>query len=260
MEFAFEKSRFDLEQKGSILVARTRFPESVRMKFIEIFGEKGLKLEDDEDNGESRFIIEDLNLENRSDLEIDLRFLSYHPNLPTENIVSRLNNYIPQNDSQTEALSLAIKLIGYKGSRAAGLYLYGVAGVGKTHIAVAIAKELFQRGYHPHFLNEFNSLDYEKELVFPDKLDIDAQDFWILDDLNTHTLSPGRVYRKLVPLLHDRGGRIIVTANIPYEGYQKQILKDDPANAARFADRTRALFKVLNLTGESYRPDSAWFN
>ena len=42
---------------------------------------------------------------------------------------------------------------------------------------------------------------------------------WIIDDMNSGYGISSRLYKKVILNIHDRGGRVFVTSNKPYEEY-----------------------------------------
>ena len=101
-----------------------------------------------------------------------------NPSLPLENLCSRLDNYVPKNDSQEDLLRYAMALVNVDVTgRAAGIFISGEPGVGKTHVAVGITKELMNMGQEAYYLDASN-IDYELiKKQGPDQA-------WVLDDLN----------------------------------------------------------------------------
>jgi DNA replication protein DnaC len=67
------------------------------------------------------------------------------------------SNYKPQNNTQKEALRLAMSLTMEFPAVERGLVLMGTVGVGKTHLAVSILKGLTERGFNCLFY-EFGTL------------------------------------------------------------------------------------------------------
>jgi len=67
------------------------------------------------------------------------------------------SNYKPQNNTQKEALRMAMSLTMDFPAVDRGLLLMGTVGVGKTHLAVSILKGLTERGFNCLFY-EFGSL------------------------------------------------------------------------------------------------------
>jgi DNA replication protein DnaC len=107
------------------------------------------------------------------------------------------NNYKPMNDSQEKALKSAKKFSADYPSVSGGIFFQGPAGVGKTHLSIAIIKELIER-------KGVDALFYDvRDLIseIQSKINIDAEgynkilervynvDVLILDDIGAHRIS-----------------------------------------------------------------------
>ena len=127
----------------------------------------------------TRLDLRELSPEDQERAALDVSFYSQNPHLPLENLCSKLNNYDPKNDSQRELLEYAGKLAEFPDlSKPAGIWAHGQAGVGKSHIAVALTKEFMRRGYQPNFV-QFGA---NNKLMTPN---LAPQQVWILDDFNS---------------------------------------------------------------------------
>jgi DNA replication protein DnaC len=83
---------------------------------------------------------------------------------------------------------------------------------------------------------------------------------WVLDDMNSGYGISSRLFKQVVLNIHDRGGRLFVTSNKPYDQLMRELfVGDSEANRIRYEDRTKGMFKILHVTGESYRQDTAWY-
>ena len=74
------------------------------------------------------------------------------------------------------------------------LYLHGYAGLGKTHLALSIAREVLEKGYNVVYVssqNAFNAIEKERFGAEGHTMDtLQAADLLILDDLGTEYISP----------------------------------------------------------------------
>ncbi len=198
--------------------------------------------------------IKNLNEDQRNTLKNDLDFLKANPELPLENIFCTLENYAPQNESQKTALEAAKRLIEVKPKQGAGLYLEGSMGLGKTHLAVAVAKEFFRRGLRVLYLNsnQSNIGAFDKDTSWLNQYDV-----FILDDFNEgyhpYTRNP---FTKIVYKVHSKGGKLFVTTNSTYEKFIEEAIESK--DRGRYRDRTKSMFKILRLDGESFRKDAGW--
>jgi DNA replication protein DnaC len=200
--------------------------------------------------------LSDLSEKDAGKVSLDITFYLENPNLPLENLCSHLDNYHPRNESQEELLKYAHMILAIDDpSVTAGLWVYGEPGVGKSHIAVALAKQLMARNMETYF--RFGEKLSRTELLGNNQT-------WVIDDLNKGNDYQGRVFTKIILNAHNVGGRIFVTSNKRYEDIMGEIfpnfLPSTKADKARYEDRTKRIFKILELTGESQREEHAWYN
>ncbi|MBC8124619.1 MAG: ATP-binding protein [Candidatus Kapabacteria bacterium] len=190
-----------------------------------------------------------------SNLKLDLEFYDKNPSVPLENICSHLHQYIPQNESQEELLKYANILVGLDDdSTGAGIYMWGDAGIGKSHLSVALSKIFMARGLYPIFMSA-------DAYSFDTRLDMQPGQVWIIDDMNSGYGIASRLFKKVVLHTHDKGGRIFVTSNKPYDQLMHEaFVGDGEANRMRYDDRTKGMFKILHVTGMSHRQEHTWYN
>ncbi len=187
-------------------------------------------------------------------LHLDLEFYSRNQQLPLENLCAHLENYQPKNSSQEELLHFAQRLIDFEDdSVGAGLYMYGEAGIGKSHIAIAVSKQFMQRGLEPNFM-------VADRYTLGSELNLQPGQVWVIDDMNSGFHLSSRMFKQVVLNAHDRGGRVFVTSNKNYEELMSEMfVGDSKANRVRYDDRTKGMFKILHVTGDSYRQAHAWY-
>lgn len=187
-------------------------------------------------------------------LEIDIEFKLRNPNLPLENLCCNFSNYIPKTPSQEALLDYAQKLTNLELTEgSAGLFIYGDPGIGKTHIAVSITKELMSQRQEAHYVNssKINRTAIERELG--------SNQAWILDDLNSPYSAAMDIFKKMVLNAHNNGGRIVVTSNTTYDELMEHGFVTDQNEKQRFMDRIQGMFGVLEVKGKSKREKPAWF-
>lgn len=203
------------------------------------------------------FVVSGLTEPRRQSLRSDLDFFYLNPQLPLENICNNFWNYEAKNETQAELLQSAQDLIKFQDpSHAAGLFIYGEAGIGKTHIAVATTKELMKAGQEVYYLSVPN-FHYGELHRFKDSLN--ANQVCIIDDLNSPYGMGMDLFRAVVANAHDRGGRVFITGNTSYEQLMTFGFVGMQEERPRFIDRTKGMFKVLEVTGESSRVPDVWY-
>jgi DNA replication protein DnaC len=137
-----------------------------------------------------------------------------------------------------------------------GLYLYGNCGTGKTHLVVAIARELVLLGKQVIFTG-VPSLCYDIKKTFQNdslKTELDAVkaytscDYLVLDDLGTE--KPTEWVRKTLGyIIYERDNRLkptIITSNLSLDDIAKHV---DP----RMASRINGMGPVLRFHGPDWR-------
>ncbi len=200
--------------------------------------------------------LKEMSPEDQERVHLDVAFYLQNPHLPLENLCSRLDNYDPKNDSQQQLLDYAGKLVTFQDlSKPAGIWAHGEAGVGKSHISVALAKEFMRRGYYnPNFV-QFGA---NNRLMTPN---LTPQQVWILDDFNSPYGIDRDMFIRVSLNAHNTSGRMFVTSNMDYDAFMEKLhgLIGD-ANAKRYFDRIKRTFKVINVVGESNRQQTAWYN
>ena len=181
---------------------------------------------------------------------LDLKFYFMNPNLPLENLCSRLDNYNPTTDSQKELLDYAQRLLSLDRTATAGLFMWGDPGVGKTHMTVALTKEFLSREQDAYFLSS-------ETCNLP--VHLGPRQVWICDDLNSpYSLYMDR-FKEIVLNAHNKGGRVFVTSNASYDSLMERAFSLRPDEKTRYIDRTKQMFKVLHITGSSRREQTAWY-
>lgn len=187
-------------------------------------------------------------------IRLDLLFYDRNPTLPLENLCSNLHNYIPKNDSQQEMLYYAEKLITFQDdSVGAGLYIYGEAGIGKSHVSVGVSKQFMKRGLQSNF-------QFADRFTLSTSTNLQPGQVWIIDDMNSGYHLSSRLFKQVVLNAHERGGRVFVTSNKDYDELMTEMfVGDSKANRVRYEDRTKGMFKILHVVGNSHRQANAWY-
>jgi hypothetical protein len=161
------------------------------------------------------FDVQKLEPDRLDDLIIDLKYYTLHPNIPLENLCCRFNNYIPSTELQKKMMQVASDVFyNYISKKTSGFFFEGKPGIGKTHLSIALAKQLFSVGIETYFITP------ETTASFPALLK--PKQFFIFDDLNSgHGHSFSELYKKAVLHVHKHGGGVFVTSNSIFEKITK---------------------------------------
>ncbi|UBV34090.1 ATP-binding protein [Staphylococcus xylosus] len=171
-----------------------------------------------------------------------------------------VNNYQPQNKSQTDAKQTAIEYVKtFSTGKPKSLIMQGSYGAGKSHLAYAIAKAVKAQGYSVAFMHipmlmdrikatyNKNAVETTDELV---KL-LSNVDLLVLDDIgveNTeHTLN------KLFSIVDNRVGKNnIFTTNFSDKELNQNM------NWQRINSRMKHNSRQVRVLGDDYRERDAW--
>lgn len=134
------------------------------------------------------------------------------------------------------------------------LYLCGYAGLGKTHLALSIARTVLEQGYDVVYVSAQDAFDNVERERFGDAdggtlQTLQSADLLILDDLGTEYISP-YVSACLYSLINTRSNRSMPTI------YTSNILKDADLRrryTEKIASRLLGACEVLSFCGEDIR-------
>jgi len=182
----------------------------------------------------------------------DFEFTLAH-NIPAENTASRLETYNPKNASQADLLHKA-SFISRANGRPMGLFALGDPGVGKSHVAIGLAKTLEANGQTSRYIHVPSV-----GLTLPGG-EIKPDETLILDDLNQPYGWGLMHFAKIITAMHHHGsGRLFITSNISPADYNKFAAAlaggsnvDNP-DVRRIGDRVGAAIRVVSIVGDSYR-------
>ena len=141
------------------------------------------------------------------------------------------------------------------------LLAFGMPGRGKSHLVCAIGHELVDRGYRVLFLPAYKLvqrlLAAKRDLALEAAMrKLDRYDAVIIDDIG-YTQQDREEMEVLFNFLAERYERrsVLITSNLVFSQWDR-IFKDAMTTAAAI-DRLVHHSVILELTGESYRSDSA---
>lgn len=184
-------------------------------------------------------------------INLDLKFYFKNPELPLENLCSRIDNFETRTESHKDLLKYAKHLLSLDKTATAGLFIYGNPGVGKSHMAVALAKRMMLMNQEAYFLSGENYRLSAK---------LGPNQVWILDDLNSPYGMYMSAFKEIVLNAHNKGGRVFVTSNTPYQKLMDHAFVADPEDELRYMDRTKNMFEILKIGGNSKREEKSWIN
>lgn len=232
----------------SIKLQRTPY---VTDAMLQVLGQHYSGLQIRQNKSDIELITERLAEDESANLNLDIQFFLENPDLPLENLCSRVDNYFPNNPSQEELLRYARALVNLQEPyTSAGLFIYGEPGVGKTHVAVGVTKEIMRRGLNSNYMRA-DDVRFPKHRLTPGQV-------WIIDDLNSPYGSGMEAFKRIVLNAHEFGGRVLATSNTTYDYLMERGFATDPGERKRYMDRTKGMFKFLHVEGKSHREESVW--
>ena len=150
--------------------------------------------------------------EKLNDLIIDLQFLFSHPDMAVENICCRFNNFEARTPLQQQMFAQVKSAAQAPDLKAAqAVFMQAESGSGKTHLAIALAKSLIERGLSVSFVTPQNQENFAASVL-------SEKQVWIFDDLESGELWPmSWIFCQAVMSAQENGGVLFATSNQDYE-------------------------------------------
>ena len=199
----------------------------------------------------------------------DYFFYRFNPFISEDNTCASFCNFRRgETDSpQDKGWRLSRALVDKTFSTSRGLFFYGAAGTGKSHLAIAAAREIFAKlpldnlvvaeekmTYLRWKSDVVNFMHRGNEVYITQKLK--NSEIIVIDDLNELNFSEQREFFKiLISFIHDNGGKkIIITSNLTPEQIFSRLFALEPAQRERYETRFFARFLPIEFSGPQQRP------
>ncbi len=186
-------------------------------------------------------------------------------NLPKRYTHCRLSNFEDRNDSLTAAKVAAQKLIDEFPVIDSGLLFLGPCGVGKTHLAVAILRELMEtKGANCYFQDFRDLLRKIKDSYNPVSQSSELQvltpvlrrEVVVLDDLGASRTTDWvrDTLGYIINTRYNNKNITLITSNYPDKAQEGKISLDERIGY-RLRSRLYEMCKVVKMEGKDYREE-----
>jgi DNA replication protein DnaC len=176
------------------------------------------------------------------------------------------DNYEPLTNSQQMARLIAMKYVeGWPATSEKGLLFIGTAGVGKTHLLVAMAKELTEHRLASCAFADFSMfLDRRKDEFARKTTDEETArvlnaDILFLDDIGVSRMTDfaAEVLTKIINERYNRRLPLVATTNLQFTGSENTRLSDAGGLGDRIGGRAISrlseMCRVLTIDGVDFR-------
>ena len=184
------------------------------------------------------------------------RILMRNAGFPVKHVGSTVSGYSPENESERIVKQVVTAWVKNFQRGGTGLYLYGAAGTGKTHLLVAIGKAIIDlHGPEVFYASaadlvartkaQFGKPDLDYENPFDEAAEAEVL---LLDDIGAEKPSEwllAEMYR-LFNTRYNNGRTTLLTSNVPLDVFEQSY-------DARIADRIHEMCQVLHCDGPSRR-------
>ncbi len=179
-----------------------------------------------------------------SDLFIDLQFNFAVPGINPEDYCARLNNFIADTPERKQGWEIAMKIVNAPNLYlATGAYLSGPAAIGKTHLTIAVAKELMRQNFNVLFVSSVTQSNFWTYIGDGTEKPTLGKTCIIIDDLNSaNETAKSLVFKKALLDIHKMGGILFVTSNQSYEYVIKDLCFTSPGTLGMYNSRAHDIF------------------
>ncbi len=183
-----------------------------------------------------------------NNLICDLSYFITFPGIPTCCVCSRLQNFKTKTIWAQVALEEANKLASLTSLEdVSGLFLTGPTGIGKTHLAIGITKQLFELGLQLYFVTPETLLNFVS-------IPMTKEQIWVFDDCsNFSNHAMNNFILKALSNTCANGGLLIITSVLDYQQFFKRIFsgkiyfKADEVHYMELADKLFGAHQTLQV-------------
>lgn len=179
------------------------------------------------------------------DIEFTMRNI-----VPAKNAASRFETYNPRNATQQYLLDRA-NFFAQASGQFMGLFIAGEPGLGKSHIAISLAKELDSKHPTRYIHAPSNPFDFSNAEPL-------SGETVIIDGLNDYYgWARGNFAAYLKKMRDNDSGTLIITSSMPLEekSFESDLLDEASAkvpNIFQIIGRPDALLELVPVTGNPY--------
>ena len=188
--------------------------------------------------------------------------------IPKRFFPCRFETYNPTNPSQSEALRKARELVQAFPHADKGLYFFGGTGVGKTHLGVAVLRELARRNATILFVDCNELFLRLKKSYEPDSLETEygilrpimETEVVLLDDLGAHRVRDWvfDIYQAIINHRYKEELLTLATTNLPPGIRQESPMDFLPGLLSqRVYSRLFEMCDLVHIEGDDYRTPGA---
>lgn len=211
---------------------------------------------------EKKLSLKQVNKQDKVKINEDLEFyLNNSTSIYSENFCSRIDNF--EKEDNQEAYEVTTDFLSMKSPiKGIGAYLWSRdSGIGKTHLATSVAKEIFKKNQEYLFYSTAFSLgnkaDEIRDLIIKSYYNV-KRVAWIIDDFKPQLEDASlNNFLSILETVYNRGGKVFVTSPNPFiECIKLEELNEE----SRYLDIFESYFYEVEMTGVSFRERYNWRN